>query len=155
MTNATFHNFTEEPFTGYWDGKPKTFKPGDRVYMPAYLAEHFAKHLANRELIKAGKEVYTSPKNPSQAPQFMEVFRKAFIADVEAKEKNTIDDEIAKAQVPSMDIRVEEPKRFDNGPAAAMAAEDAMVAGPGSEPQVISSPDGEADDESGFELGDK
>lgn len=149
MTNATFHNFDSAPFTGYWNGKPKTFKPGERVHMPAYLAEHFAKHLSNRYLIAHGQEVYTSPKNPGQVPQFMDVFKKAFIPDAVQTEAGSIDDEIAKAAEPSMDIVVEKPKTIDQGPAAALAAE----VGPGKEDQIITAPDEGADDESGFDVG--
>ncbi len=154
MSNATFHNFDSKPFTGYWNGKPKTFKPGEKVYMPAYLAEHFAKHLTNRYLIENGKEVYTSPKNPRQATEFMEVFKKAFLPDSAAKADNEIDEAIASAQVPSMDIRVEKPKTIEQGPAAALADETAEATGPDSEPQIISAP-GEDDDESGFDHGAK
>lgn len=155
MTNATFHNFTDTPFTGYWNGKPKTFKPGEQVYMPASLAEHFAKHLTNQELIKAGKEVYTSPKNPGQSPEFMNVFKKAFIPDNKTASGSEIDEVIASAQEPSMDIRVEKPRVIEQGPAAALAAQNAktpageMTIGPGSTDQIVTSPDG--DDESGFD----
>jgi len=144
MTNATFHNFSSTPFTGYWNGKPKTFKPGEKVYMPAYLAEHFAKHLTNRHLIENKMDVYTSPKNPGQVPQFMDVFKKAFIPDA-PNTGNEVDDGIAKVSEPSMDIVVEKPIRIDQGPAAALAEQ----TGPGSEPQIKREPEG--DDES-FDL---
>ena len=171
-SNATFHNFSSESFTGYWDGRPKTFKAGDRVYMPAYLAEHFAKHLANRELIRAGKESYTSPKFPRQVPQFMEVFNKAFIPEAAVEGEDALDREIASARAskgePSMNINVKKPENIDEGPAAAQAVlaerqapeeldiHDAhtQTTGPGREPQVISAPD-DADDESGFDTGAK
>ena len=169
MTNAFFHNFTDEVFTGFWNGKPKTFKPGERVLMPAWLAEHFAKHLTNRELIKANKEVYTSPKQPGQVPEFMAVFRKCFIP--EGKEatanSNELDEIISSAQVPSMDIVVTKPTPIDQGAAAALEAENnersdggqeevdpydarnAPLVGPGNESTVLNGP--EDDDESGFE----
>ena len=145
MANATFHNFDVKPFTGYWDGKPKTFKAGERVYMQAFLAEHFAKHLTNRYLIENGQEVYTSPKNPGQVPQFMDVFKKAFIPDAVTVKTGEVDI----SPEPSMDIVVEKPKKIDQGPAAALAAEK----GPGTEPQIITPPDEGADDESGFDVG--
>lgn len=162
MSNATFHNFSSEAFTGYWNGKPKTFKAGERVYMPAYLAEHFAKHLANRELIRAGKESYTSPKFPRQVPQFMEVFNKAFIPDTAPEANNEIDAEIARAKAePSMNIEIKKPENIDEGPAAAQhalankAPETELEienVGPGKESMVISTPEDEADDESGFDV---
>ena len=164
MANATFHNFSGEPFTGYWNGKPKTFKAGERVYMPSYLAEHFAKHLANRELIRTGKEVYTSPKNPGQVIQFMEVFNKAFIRDAVSDAQGELDAEIATAQTkaPSMNVEVKQPDRIDHGPAAAQAAaasapaeQELEITGPGKKPQIINPPAGDEDDESGFDLGAK
>jgi len=93
---ALFTNFTSKEFIGYWDGKPKKFVPGQSVYMPDYLAEHFAKHLVNRELLstdKAGNLIHkggdkmTSPKKPKDAPMFMKLFDKAFIPDDEKKEE--------------------------------------------------------------------
>lgn len=91
MKSAIFHNFTTKPFTGYWNGKPKTFKPGDKVWMEEYLARHFAKHLTNHVLLTSGNakdETYTSPKKPEQVPQFMDIFNKAFIPDESAEEKD-------------------------------------------------------------------
>lgn len=160
MTNATFHNFDSKPFTGYWNGKPKTFKPGERVYMPAYLAEHFAKHLTNRYLIENKKEVYTSPKNPGQVPEFLDVFKRAFIPDGAAASGSEIDEAIASAQVPSMNIDVQKPKVIEQGPAAALAEQNSrepeteLEVGPGKEAQVISGP-GDDDDESAFDHGNK
>lgn len=149
--NATFHNFTSEPFTGYWNGKPKTFRPGEQVHMSAPLAEHFAKHLTNKVLMGMGgiNETYTSPKNPGQVPVFMDIFRKAFIPDGKQVEEGSVDDVIAASVQPSMDIEVKKPETIDQGPAAALAAE-----GPGDEPQIISTPD-DGDDESSFDVGNK
>jgi uncharacterized protein with von Willebrand factor type A (vWA) domain len=97
---ALFTNFSNEEFIGYWDGKPKKFQPGQSLYMPDYLAQHFAKHLTNRELIKKGLETATSPKKPDQVPEFMELFNRAYTPDEtdEMEEKaDDIDTEIAVA----------------------------------------------------------
>lgn len=84
MKTATFTNFSTEKFVGYWDGKPKSFLPGQSVLMPDYLANHFAKHLTNRELLRDPKnERCTSPKRPADVPEFMELFNKAYQADSE------------------------------------------------------------------------
>lgn len=86
MKNALFTNFTDQEFTGYWDGKGRKFSPGQSLHMPAYLAQHYAKHLVNRELLRADKDgtllhkngdKMTSPKFPEQVPLFMELFNKA------------------------------------------------------------------------------
>jgi hypothetical protein len=99
MKTAIFTNFSNEPFTGYWDGKPKTFKPGQQIYMPDYLAKHFAKHLTNRELLKLGKERSTSPKRPQDVPEFMELFNKAYQEDeeVDTSTKDPVDIQIKMA----------------------------------------------------------
>ena len=90
--SALFTNWTEEDFTGYWDGKPKTIKKGQSLWMPEYLARHFAKHLTNRELVRTNAngsfiypngETMTSPKFPEQVPAFMDLFNKAFQLDEE------------------------------------------------------------------------
>lgn len=90
MKTALFTNYTDREFIGYWDGKAKKFAPGQSLYMPDYLARHFAKHLTNRELLRTdenGNLVYkdgekmTSPKKPEDVPLFMELFNKAFTPD--------------------------------------------------------------------------
>ena len=149
--NATFHNFDSEPFTGYWNGKPKTFRPGEKLHMSSPLAEHFAKHLTNKVLMRMGgiNETYTSPKNPAQVPVFMDIFRKAYIPDGKQVEEGSVDDVIAASVQPSMDIEPKKPQNIDQGPAAALAAEDSA---PDGEPQIISTPD---DDDSSFDVGAK
>lgn len=106
MKTAVFVNFSPEVFIGFWNGKSygpsivkdtdgknkKGFKPGDTMAMPDYLAKHFAKHLANRELLRKAKdhpefERFTSPKKPEEVPEFMALFNQACIMD------ESIDDE--------------------------------------------------------------
>jgi hypothetical protein len=106
MKTALFTNFTDKPFTGYWNGKGKTFAPGQSVYMPDYLAQHFAKHLTNRELLRTdslGNLVHpngdkmTSPKKPQEVSLFMEIFNKAYAPDDAeelGEEKDSIDVQI-------------------------------------------------------------
>lgn len=86
MKTALFVNFSTEAFTGSWDGRTKTFEPGQQLYMPDYLARHLALGLTNRELIKLGKERATSPKFPEQVPDFMELFNKACIPEPDEEE---------------------------------------------------------------------
>ena len=54
MKSVLFYNWTEEDFTWSWDSVPFEFKAGDKLYVQDYLAEHFAKHLVDRELLKQG-----------------------------------------------------------------------------------------------------
>lgn len=102
MSNATFYNFDSESFTGYWNGKAKTFKAGAKQLMPAWLAEHFAKHLTNKVLIREGKETSTSPKKPLDVPEFMALFTKAFIPEAKIEGGNEIDDIIGSAAADSV-----------------------------------------------------
>lgn len=155
MTNATFFNWTDEAFTGYWNGKGKTFAPGERRLMPSFLAEHFAKHLTNRELIKANKVTSTSPKFPGQVPEFMDLFRKAYIAEA-VSEQDEIDAIIASAEItsePSMNITPVQPRAMtENSPAAAMQdeAEDAVHEAPSFAPagpsMIVAGPDADEDE---------
>ena len=100
-----FHNFTDKPFTGHWNGKPYTFKPGVKKYYPHLIARHFAKHLTNQILIESDKEVFTSPKKPDEVPVFMEVFHKAFIVEQVADEDNLDIDGDGSSDEPSMNIQ--------------------------------------------------
>ena len=50
-----FVNWTGDEFIGKWDGKEQKFKPGETRYMEAWKANHYAKHLTDRELQKIGK----------------------------------------------------------------------------------------------------
>lgn len=76
-----FVNFSNEPFTWTWNKVPYTFLPsngndGNEKYMERPIAIHFATHLVNRELHKAGRESDTSPKKPDENPFFMRFFKR-------------------------------------------------------------------------------
>ena len=141
MKTALFVNFTNEDFTGFWDGTGKNIKAGESLYMPDYLARHFANHLTNRELIKKNTkagETSTSPKKPEDVPAFMELFNKAYIPEeVETitQEKDDINVQIEVANKNKRKELKETKKQDPNGP------------------QVILSPDFEEgeDKEEGFE----
>lgn len=97
---AQFTNYTKEAFTGYWDGKPYTYQPGQQKVMQAFKAFHFAEGLANRELLrikidpKTGEKMrlpngtpmyevphgdaFVSPKDPEGVPEFKNRFLQAF-----------------------------------------------------------------------------
>lgn len=95
MKQALFFNFTDKPFTGYWDGRARTFKAGEKMYMEEWRARHYAKHLTNKVLLEQGKENSTSPKFPEQVPDFINIFNKACIVeqdqDVNQDESDLID----------------------------------------------------------------
>ena len=104
MKTALFRNFTPKTFTGWWNGKKKVFEPGDELWMPDYLARHFALGLTNQELLRkddvTGELIYkdgermTSPKFPEQVPLFMELYNQAYLPDNDEEDMGEKEDEI-------------------------------------------------------------
>lgn len=144
---AEFYNFSAFEFTGYWNGKSRTFKPGERKFMPEYLARHFAKHLANQELTREGKDTATSPKKPEQVPAFMEKFDKAF----HLQEGNDGDDDLDVA----IDLANREPQKKE-GPSSNITTRPnkpigATTVKPSDELKTKTDPD---DDDENYEKGD-
>lgn len=159
MPTALFYNFSEHEFVGTWGGKSRAFPAGSKTYMPAFLAQHFAKHLTNRELHRKGLDNATSPKFPEQVPEFNEMFRKAYVRDrdMEAK-RNDLDAMIdavnlnRQPEATSSTTTVATPQTSSSGPATITAptstADELDVSnpepqhtGPGTGAQIISSPD--------------
>jgi len=120
MKSALFTNYSDEAFTGFYNGKGKTVEPGDSWPCPDYIARNFAKKLANRELqrVKRDKdgeivrdsdgrpvrvirdgEKYTSPKFPEQVPIFQELFDKAYSEEQDEELSQTSDDPMVTAEV--------------------------------------------------------
>jgi hypothetical protein len=82
MESILFTNWSNEPFTHTWDKESFTFQPGQSIYLQDYLAKHFAKHLANRELMKIqDKAIYAGNEN---SLVFMEFRDKALSQPLEA-----------------------------------------------------------------------
>jgi len=138
MKTALFTNFSTERFVGYWDGKPKTFEPGESVYLPDYLAAHFAKHLTNRELIAKGLERSTSPKKQEDVPEFMDLFNQAYTPDKEEEQHSSEKD--------SVDVQIEvvnKNRQQKDAPQVEASTEKQDT----SKPQVAPTPEKEAGDE--------
>lgn len=133
MKTALFVNFSDEAFSCSWDGKPYNFAPGEKKFMPDFLATHFAKHLANRELLKKGHETATSPKKPEQVPLFMEFFNKACIIEEDQIEKTQLDLDTELANKNREDVKSVAPKEKEGD-----SSEEA---------QVINVPDDEEDED--------
>lgn len=81
MPVACFYNFSDFEFTWGWGGEVMTFAPKEKKFMPAFLAQHFAKHLVNRELHRMGLDHETSPKAPEDQPTFYKLFKTAYIRE--------------------------------------------------------------------------
>ena len=54
MEAKKFVNFTSEAFTWNFNGMAYTFQPNQAMFLEDYKAEHFAKHLIDRELNAQG-----------------------------------------------------------------------------------------------------
>ena len=54
MKAVLFTNWTNEDFSYTWDKEPYNFPKGSSIMLQDYLANHFAKHLIDRELNKQG-----------------------------------------------------------------------------------------------------
>ncbi len=175
---ALFINFTDQEFTGYWNGKGRAYPPGVSEYMPDYLAQHFAKHLVNRELLRSnpsGQMIYkdgdkmTSPKFPEQFPIYMELFNKAYISDnldAPGENQDNLDSLIASAnknrsaaikakskievkpQVKPQNVK--EPLNKPRNPKPQEDEKYTRETSGGTGPQVITPPDWNEDDESQF-----
>lgn len=148
MKTAEFVNFTNEEFIGYWDGKGKKFAPGQSVTMPIYLAEHFAKHLVNRELLRKDKkgnlvhvngDKFVSPKKPLEVPLFMELFNKACIRDEEEGVGSQGDD--VDALIISANKNKEKELKENGGKEKKPNPK---------EPQIVTGPEDDEDDEDSF-----
>jgi len=99
-----FKNWTEEKFSHKWDNVDYTFEAGESEMVQDYLANHFAKHLAQREINKKNF-LMTSPK-------FKEFYDKCFKGEeVSAESKLKLEMEIAKANE-KKDEPKKENKRF-------------------------------------------
>lgn len=72
--SVLFVNWSQEDFAhpslggnddhAMWDSQPFAIKSGEKIVLPEYLAMHFAKHLADRELYKVGLS-FGSPQKSS------------------------------------------------------------------------------------------
>lgn len=83
MQTILFTNFSNEVFTHSWDKEDFTFQPGQSIYLQDFLAKHFAKHLANRELLKTGVDKYIAACGNEANPLFQEFFNRALSGAVE------------------------------------------------------------------------
>jgi len=61
-----FYNFTSEDFTeeqsAKWNSKPYIVKAGEIKFYPVFLANHFAKHLINREVMRENEAALNDKK---------------------------------------------------------------------------------------------
>jgi hypothetical protein len=51
-----FTNIDDEDFVGVYGGEKKVIKSGQTIPLPKFLAEHYAKHLMDKMILKEGKD---------------------------------------------------------------------------------------------------
>ena len=56
LSVVNFTNIDSEDFAGMWGGKETIIKKGETKPYPKFLAEHYAKHLGKKMLIREGKD---------------------------------------------------------------------------------------------------
>jgi hypothetical protein len=148
MKSALFINWTDRDFTGYWNGKGKEIKAGDKLWMPDYLAKHFAKHLTNRELLRTdsnGNLIYkdgdkmTSPKFPEQVPVYQELFNKSIQMD---ETEETLGDK--KDDIEALIDVANKNREIKNAGGSEVVSENKPAVQDPTQPQIIEPP---ADDE--------
>lgn len=61
MVAKKFLNFSNEDFSWKFDGVSYEFKAGQEIFLEDFKAEHFAKHLIDREINKLGKRTDYAP----------------------------------------------------------------------------------------------
>lgn len=71
MNAVQFCNYTNEDFTWKFDGIPYTFKAGTTMFLEDFKAQHFAKHLIDRELNKAGIDTGLQFKREELIPKIL------------------------------------------------------------------------------------
>lgn len=95
-----FTNWTHEDFTHKWDSVFYTFKAGQSEMLQDYLANHFAKHLAQREINRRNL--------PMSDLKFKEFFDKCLSGDtITAETKLKLEMEIEKLKVEPKDEKKE------------------------------------------------
>jgi hypothetical protein len=98
--SVPFYNFTSEDFTeeqgAMWNSKAYEIKAGEIKFYPIFLANHFAKHLINREIMRENESALNDSK-------FREKFKvKILISQEEANKLLgiSIKDRIIKVKAP-------------------------------------------------------
>lgn len=177
MPTALFYNFSDYPFVGRWNGEDELFAPKEKRYMPAFLAQHFAKHLVNRELHRAGLDNATSPKAPEDVPEFNKLFRQAYIRDrdmpgskktslrdmIDAVDLNRQPQDIPKVdplpnklgsdveRIVRREVSENEDPNFTREGSSGSGTEVPMGKAGASAPQIVTPPDFDEDEDDGYE----
>lgn len=78
-----FTNWTDRDFEHTWNKRLYRFKANKSYYLPFYLAEHFARHLATRELNKMAQDQH----DPKLDAKTREANEQRIIANLELRQQ--------------------------------------------------------------------
>ena len=101
-----FKNFSDEDFVGRWDSVNYSFPAGREIYVEAYKAIHFAKHLVDREiqkLLKKNKDGKDVPRTVND-PMRYKLEAKALPEGVKESKSKEKDNEITTEIDPSESV---------------------------------------------------
>lgn len=79
-----FTNWTTEDFTHMWDGVEYEFPKKKTVFLQGYLAVHFAKHLAIREMNRMGASWMEKDK------RFEDLMKKCLVEETQIDAKDDV-----------------------------------------------------------------
>lgn len=100
-----FLNWTDEDFSWTWDSVPYDFSKKSQTLMEEWKSNFFAKHLTDRELLKAGLSTDHFRRN--------EFFRKCLPAE------GTIEAPVSKLETEILNVKEEIPEKKKPGRPAA------------------------------------
>ena len=102
-----FINPTDRDFVGKFDQETYVIKAGEAEYYPPFLSKHFAKHLADREMIlKHGNPMFNNPVRNAFILQCLDM---ADERTMETLEKMSLKEEIEKQR-----MEMKEQGKFDD-----------------------------------------
>lgn len=106
MKAVLFTNWTTEDFTHTWDSVPYTFPAGQSMMLQDSLAQHFAKHLATRELNKRSLSLMNG------GPERLEFEAKCLSGGIVAQSATKLESEILNYSVPQTEAPVVKSDKF-------------------------------------------
>lgn len=118
-----FINWTDREFVGRWNSVEYPFAPGQSMFVEGFKADHFAKHLTNRELTKDNLAEHCSPKEIKDNKVFMDYYKKCFgEATVEAPSEDELATEL-------LNVEEKNPKKGASKKTAKASKEEEEFAG--------------------------
>lgn len=106
MESKIFLNWSNEEFVGMWDSIPYKIKAGQNVYLEDWKANHFAKHLTDRELNKAGYGTADQRRGQFYAKCFVEE-----AAEPDAPETESVEELPVETQILNKNKKMGRPKK--------------------------------------------